>query len=139
MKFDCTVNCIVLFPCWPPLAVGRLAKSLLITGLANSAIRALIREGKAPQMTAAIQMGKSQGMISMDETLTWELEGELIWNVAASHAESLTLEGTITREMERNQDMEGPMGSVSIVQSQVFEGDYKITIAVEAVEGKEGE
>lgn len=77
--------------------------------------------------------------ITLDETLTWELEGKLVWNVAAARAESLRLEGSLSREMERHQDMEGPMGSVSIVHLQVFEGDYEITITLEAMEGKEGE
>lgn len=37
--------------------------------LANTAIRNLIREGKVPQIDAAIQTGRAEGMISMDMSL----------------------------------------------------------------------
>jgi twitching motility protein PilT len=36
---------------------------------ANSAIRALIREGKSHQVPSAIQTSRKQGMITMDDSL----------------------------------------------------------------------
>jgi len=44
----------------------------------NYAVSNLIREGKTYQLESVIEMGKSEGMVSMKQTLDWLLENNLI-------------------------------------------------------------
>ncbi len=67
----------------PSIGGGRIAAAEIL--IANSAVRNIIREGKAHQLDAVIQTGAEHGMQSMDKTL-----------VSLIHA------GTITYEEARN-------------------------------------
>jgi len=65
------------------------------------------------------------------EDIQWVAEGELVWSLTDSRAVSLQLEGTLARDAGSTQEMDGPMGSVSIEQSQSFEGTFSISIGFE--------
>lgn len=76
-------------------------------------------------------------VITMEDTLEWDLTGELIWNRKANRADSMTLEGTLSRHVDRQQEMSGPMGDVSIHEIQSFEGPFSVTMTFE--DAPEGE
>jgi hypothetical protein len=68
--------------------------------------------------------------------ITFELEGELRWNLDAHHAIGLTLEGPITYTVNTNQNGEGEM-SVELEATQSFEGTSTFAVSVEALASAE--
>ena len=76
-------------------------------------------------------------VITMVDVLEWELTGELIWNREANRPESVSLEGTLARNVDRQQEMSGPMGDVSVHEVQGFEGPFEVSMTFE--DAPEGE
>lgn len=71
--------------------------------------------------------------ITQSENIQWIAEGELLWSLSDDRATSLQLAGTLTRQAGSTQEMDGPMGSVSITQTETFEGTFTVSITFEEV------
>ncbi len=67
----------------PKIGGGRVPAFEIM--IVNHAIRNLIREGKIPQIEAAIHSGRAEGMISMDYSLAQLYKDGLITEVDAKH------------------------------------------------------
>jgi len=89
------------------------------------------KEGEVEPPPMPEGMDMEPPTITEIEDLQWVAEGELLWSLADHRAISLQLAGELTRESGGTQEMEGPMGSVNIEQSQTFEGTFSITITLE--------
>lgn len=72
----------------PTLSGGRVAATEIM--VANSAVRALIRDGKTYQLDTVIQTGADQGMQTMDRTLAKMVMGGVVsYDVARDYAVSI--------------------------------------------------
>ena len=71
------------------------------------------------------------------EELIWVGTGELVWSLAEKRVISVELGGSFGREFESTQEMEAPVGSVMINQTQSFEGTFSASIACEAAASQE--
>ena len=69
----------------PAIAGGRVVAAEIM--VANSAVRALIRDGKTHQLDTAIQTGAEQGMQTMDRTLAkYVKDGTITYDAALEYA-----------------------------------------------------
>ena len=82
------LECVVSQTLLPRNAGGRIAAFEIMTG--TSAVRSLIRQNKAYQLSSAMQTGRNQGMQLMDDALT-ELvrSGEVDMNTAAAKSDDV--------------------------------------------------
>jgi twitching motility protein PilT len=62
-----TIRAVIAQQLLPKTGGGRVAALEIL--FASPAIGNMIREGKTPQITSAIQTGKSEGMIDMDSSI----------------------------------------------------------------------
>lgn len=73
----------------PSIGGGRVVAAEIL--IANSAVRNIIREGKAHQLDAIIQTGADQGMQTMDRTLVGLVQaGTVTYDAAREYAVDLT-------------------------------------------------
>ena len=82
------LECVVSQTLLPRNAGGRIAAFEIMTG--TSAVRSLIRQNKAYQLSSAMQTGRNQGMQLMDDALA-ELvrSGEVDMNTAAAKSDDV--------------------------------------------------
>ena len=65
-------------------------------------------------------------------SLTFELEGELLWDLEAGHLHALDLSGSLGWRDEEQSVFEGPGGEeFEVVQTMELSGDYRIAASVE--------
>lgn len=94
-------------------------------------------EGEIEPPPMPEEMEMDPPVITEIEDIQWAAEGELVWSLTDNRAVSLQLEGTLARDAGSTQEMDGPMGSVSIEQSQTFEGTFTISISFEEAAGED--
>ena len=75
-----------------------------------------------------VQMGEEEtdGTTSKAFEFTFDLEGELLWNVKAGRAHSLVLQGDKTFTLEEGQAFEAPGAAVEFSSTQSFEGTLEL-------------
>jgi len=70
-----------------PLADGSGRAAAFEVMMANSAVRALIRDGKSHQLVSVMQTNRKLGMITMDESITQLFqEGKITRDIAVQFA-----------------------------------------------------
>lgn len=79
-----------------------------------------------------VEEGEASGVVEERHHFEFELEGELLWDLAGAHARSLVLEGDLVLRMESEANHRVPGHELRLVERQRLEGVLRFDVQVEA-------
>jgi len=81
------------------------------------------------ELESQADMSADEGSMKVESTT--ELEGELLWDLAAGHVRSIKLTGTAKYKMHASSSFEGPQGTIDFEQKIDFAGTTEIELEVD--------
>jgi YD repeat-containing protein len=84
------------------------------------------------ETTEEVEEGEASGVVEERHHFEFELEGELLWDLAGAHARSLVLEGDLVLRMESEANHRVPDHELRLVERQRLEGVLRFDVQVEA-------
>lgn len=82
---------------------------------------------KEEEIDDEIQGESISGTTSSTFSFDFEMEGELLWNIAANRPYHVTFSGDVEFEIDQESEVETPGGELTQTQIQTFEGTVELT------------
>lgn len=86
---------------------------------------------KEEEIDEEIQGESISGTTSSTFSFDFEMEGELLWNIAANRPYHVTFNGDVEFEIDQESEVETPGGELTQTQVQMFEGTVELTTSYE--------